>query len=120
ELDIAPEEFEVLEPRLREGQPYLQIADALVNGAGFSKRLAAKGIKESLIIELMRSMLDDASDPMTNGFFAQQHREQCARSCYRCIQRFGNRNYHGLLDWRLGLSFMRCLIDPEHRAGLDS
>ena len=120
ELDIAPEEFEVLEPRLREGQPYLQIADTLVNGAGFSKRLAEKGIKESLVIELMRSMLDDAKDPMTSGFYTQQHPEQCARSCYRCIQRFGNRNYHGLLDWRLGLSFMRCLIDPEHRVGLDS
>lgn len=117
-LDIAPEEFEVLEPRLREKQPYLQIADALVNGAGFSKRLAAKGIKEPLIIELMRSMLDDPTDPMTSSFFAQQHREQCARSCYRCIQRFGNRNYHGLLDWRHGLSFMRCLLEPEHRVGL--
>ncbi|NVE89254.1 DEAD/DEAH box helicase [Vreelandella titanicae] len=119
ELDIAPEEFEVLEPRSRGGQPYLQIADTLVNGAGFSKRLAAKGIKEPLIIELMRSMLDGSGDPMTGSFFNQQHRGQCARSCYRCIQRFGNRNYHGLLDWRLGLSFMRCLLEPEHRVGLD-
>lgn len=118
-LDIAPEEFEVLEPRLREEQPYLQIADTLVNGAGFSKRLAEKGIKHPLIIELMRSMLEDPNDPMTGGFFNHHHREQCARSCYRCIQRFGNRDYHGLLDWRLGLSFMRCLIEPKHIAGLD-
>ncbi|MDT3322026.1 DEAD/DEAH box helicase [Shewanella sp. SP1S2-4] len=118
-MDIAPEEFEVLEPRLREGHPYLQIADTLVNGAGFSKRLAANYLKEPLAVELMRAMLNDPSDQMTSTFFEQQHRDQCALSCYRCIQRFGNKNYHGLLDWRLGLSFMRCLLDPEHVVGLD-
>lgn len=118
-MDIAPEEFEVLEPRLREGHPYLQIADNLVNGAGFSKRLAANDRKEPLVVELMRSMLDEPNDQMTATFFEQQHRDQCALSCYRCIQRFGNKNYHGLLDWRLGLSFIRCLLVPEHRVGLD-
>ena len=118
-MDIAPEEFEVLEPRLREGHPYLQIADTLVNGAGFSKRLAENYSKEPLAVELMRSMLDEPSDQMTNAFFDQQHRDQCGLSCYRCIQRFGNKNYHGLLDWRLGLSFMRCLLDSEHCVGLD-
>ncbi|ENP7380576.1 DEAD/DEAH box helicase [Vibrio parahaemolyticus] len=118
-MDIAPEEFEVLEPRLREGHPYLQIADTLVNGAGFSKRLAANYLKEPLAVELMRSMLNDPKDQMSRVFFEQQHRDQCALSCYRCIQRFGNKNYHGLLDWRLGLSFIRCLLEPEHRVGLD-
>ncbi len=64
-------------------------------------------------------MLNDPKDQMSRAFFEQQHRDQCALSCYRCIQRFGNKNYHGLLDWRLGLSFIRCLLDPEHRVGLD-
>lgn len=118
-MDIAPEEFEVLEPRLRGKHPYLQIADTLVNGAGFSKRLAENDRNEPLAVELMRSMLDKQNDQMTSTFFDPRHREQCALSCYRCIQRFGNKNYHGLLDWRLGLSFMRCLLEPEHRVGLD-
>lgn len=118
-MDIAPEEFEVLEPRSREGHPYLQIADTLVNGAGFSKRLAENYRKEPLAVELMRSMLDEPNDKMTSTFSDQLHRDQCALSCYRCIQRFGNKNYHGLLDWRLGLSFMRCLLEPEHHVGLD-
>ena len=39
EMDISPEEFEVIEPRLRSGQPFLIIADQLTNGAGFSRRL---------------------------------------------------------------------------------
>lgn len=118
-LDIAPEEFEPLEPRLRDGKPILQIADMLVNGAGFCRRLTETGNNEPLIVELIYSMLNDVEDPIVASFFDEKHRKECGRSCYRCIQRYGNRGYHGLLDWRLGLSFLRCLFDSEHRVGLD-
>ena len=118
-LDIAPEEFEPLEPRLRDGKPILQIADTLVNGAGFCRRLTEIGKSEALIVELIKSMLNDLEDPLVSTFFEKMHRKECSRSCYRCIQRYGNRGYHGLLDWRLGLSFLRCLLDAEHRVGLD-
>ena len=119
-LDIAPEEFESLEPRLRDGKPCLQIADSLVNGAGFCRRLAGPGKSaEPLVVDLIRSMLDDPNDPMSGAFYDEDHREECARACYRCIQRYGNRGYHGLLDWRLGLSFLRAMVDPNYRAGLD-
>jgi hypothetical protein len=120
-MDIAPEEFEPLEPRLRKGKPFLQIADTLVNGAGFCRRLAATlgDRDEPLVVELVRSMLDNPNDTLVSSFFDQTHREECGRACYRCLQRYGNRGYHGLLDWRLGLSFLRCLMEPQHRAGLD-
>ena len=118
-LDIAPEEFEPLEPRLRDGKPILQIADMLVNGAGFCRRLTKTGKSEPLIVELMNSLLNDVEDPIAASFFDEKHRKECSRSCYRCIQRYGNRGYHGLLDWRLGLSFLRCLLDSDHRVGLD-
>lgn len=120
ELDIAPEEFETLEPILRKGRPVLQIADTLVNGAGFCRRLAAKSGKSTpLVVDLIRSMLAGVDDPLTGAFHHGHHRSTCSRSCYGCVQRYGNRSYHGLLDWRLGLSFLRCLIDPAHMAGLD-
>lgn len=38
-LDVSPDEFEALEPRLRSGSPMLQIADALINGSGLCRRL---------------------------------------------------------------------------------
>lgn len=119
-LDISPDEFELLEPRLREEKPMLQIADMLVNGAGFCQRLT-KNIdgRSPLIVELIDSMLNNLSDLMIGSFFESTHRKECHRSCYRCIQRYGNRGYHGLLDWRLGLSFLRCLFDPTHRVGLN-
>jgi hypothetical protein len=45
--------------------------------------------------------------------------QACARSCYRCLQRYNNRGYHGLLDWRLGLGFLRAMVDPSWTSGLD-
>lgn len=43
ELDVAPDEFEALEPRLRGGRPVLQIADALINGSGSAGDLESPG-----------------------------------------------------------------------------
>lgn len=118
ELDIAPEEFEALEPRLRDGKPLLQIADFLVNGAGFSNRLAEGD--EPLIVRLARSIVESPlDDPLVASFFSQQHMGQCSQACYECLQRYGNRSYHGLLDWRLGISMLRVFLDRTWIAGLD-
>jgi hypothetical protein len=119
ELDIAPEEFEPLEPRARGGLPLLQVADFLVNGAGFSRRLADVELGLPLATRLVESMLLKPRDVLTASYFTDHHPTKCARSCYRCLQRYNNRGYHGLLDWRLGLSFLRCLLDGQWKAGLD-
>jgi hypothetical protein len=123
ELDIDPDEFEVLEPRKRNGRPLLQISDRLVNGAGFSRRLRdTDNTGTPLVLKLIISMLNgpqDPKDPLVASFFEDDHRRTCAGSCYRCLQRYGNRQYHGLLDWRLGLGYLRCLVDVNYRSGLD-
>ncbi|MFL9869546.1 DEAD/DEAH box helicase [Paraburkholderia fungorum] len=118
ELDIAPEEFEALEPRLRNGKPLLQIADFLVNGAGFSNRLADG--TPPMIVELARSMVErPTEDPLVAPFFNERHRGGCSQACYECMQRYGNRSYHGLLDWRLGISMLRVFLDASWKVGLD-
>lgn len=120
ELDIAPEEFEALEPRLRDGKPILQIADFLINGAGFCRRLTETDSGEPLIVRLMRSMVTaPTKDRFVGPFFEEEHRRSCSQACYKCLQRYGNRTFHGLLDWRLGLSFLRVLLDSSWQAGLD-
>ena len=121
ELDVAPDEFEALEPRRRHGLPLLQIADTLVNGAGFCRRLAEPETSGTpMVVRLIRSMLSNAGDDTLVGrFYSDEHRATCRQSCYRCLQRYGNRHYHGLLDWRLGLGFLRAMIDPAYRSGLD-
>jgi hypothetical protein len=127
ELDIDPEEFDVLEPRIyraANGQPVplLQIADHLVNGAGFVERLASDGGRP-LVAELISSMVrDEYSYPLSELMRVdeqQNHPKECDQACYRCLQRYSNQSYHGLLDWRLGLAFLQLLDQPEWRCGLD-
>lgn len=118
EFDIAPEEFEALEPRVHDGRPLMQIADFLVNGAGFSRRLA-EGDTPLLASLIQQIVSSPANDVLVASFFKEEHRRNCGQACYECLQRYGNRAYHGLLDWRLGVSMLRTLVQPEWRAGLD-
>lgn len=119
EMDIGPEEFETLEPRLRRGLPLLQIADSLVNGAGFSRRLGEIVRGEPFAQTLIRSLVNDPDDILVSNYYSENHRNTCNRSCYRCMQRYNNRGYHGLLDWRLGLGFLRSCLEEQYRVGLD-
>jgi DEAD/DEAH box helicase domain-containing protein len=122
ELDVDPEEFDVLEPRIygRETQlPLLQVTDHLVNGAGFCKRLStARSIGgPPWIADLILSILDDSTKYPREKFEEPSHRN-CHSACYRCLLRYGNQPFHGLLDWQLGMVFLRALCDPSFRCGL--
>ena len=115
DLDIAPEEFEILEPRNTESQgdtlPLLQISDQLVNGSGYCEYLASKDQDGRLALEkMMRSMLYDQEAYPLSVLFGG-HEKNCRNACYGCMHRYRNQHYHGLLDWRLGLSFIRILLE---------
>jgi hypothetical protein len=105
--------------------PLLQIADHLVNGAGFVERLATPGSGERpLIGELISSIVhDEGRYPLAQLLHEdaqQNHPKECDQACYRCLQRYSNQSYHGLLDWRLGLAFLQLLDDPRWQCGLDN
>jgi hypothetical protein len=126
ELDVDPEEFEVIEPRLFRplsgtAVPVLQIADHLVNGAGFCVALGAvhPATGRPLIASLMLSALSDTGEYPLNEFVRDDHERTCEQGCYRCLLRYRNQPYHGLLDWRLGLAFLHALGDDRFRCGLD-
>ncbi len=126
ELDVSAEEFEALEPRLRFGKPMLQIADALINGSGLSRRLGENSIKskrpqildmlDDILVNQEKWPLLDCLKTSIDG----DHALQCHTSCYKCIQRYGNRRYHGLLDWRLGLAYLRAMTTPDYACGLET
>lgn len=126
EFDVSAEEFEALEPRLRSGKPMLQIADALINGSGLCRRLSEPSVPGGApyVAEIIDAILSCPDQWPLKDFLAQYsgrggHQEQCKTSCYRCIQRFSNRAYHGLLDWRLGMSYLRAMVDPAYACGLN-
>jgi len=122
ELDVDPSEFDILPPRvLKTGgaaRPMIQIADTLVNGSGLSRRLA-EPTASPWAVELLSSIVNDLSAWPLREFSKSAHRETCDQACYECLQRYGNRSYHGLLDWRLGLAYARAFIDPTYTAGAD-
>ncbi|KQR76945.1 helicase [Burkholderia sp. Leaf177] len=126
ELDVSAEEFEALEPRLRSGRPMLQMADALINGSGLCRRLgeSVSTGRPPQIVEMLSAILANESAWPLQDFLKIDHdgahAERCRSSCYRCIQRYGNRRYHGLLDWRLGLSYLRAMTLPSYSCGLDA
>jgi len=136
ELDIDPEEFDICHIRLtslgfdengrerRSGE--FVIADHLANGSGFTRWL-----NENLAGELRRII--SAADAAATGvalsqgdhgefltkLFAENHTKGCPWSCYSCLRNFRNMRYHPLLDWRLGTSMIRILLDDNEQAGLD-
>ncbi|ELQ6222667.1 DEAD/DEAH box helicase [Cronobacter turicensis] len=121
-LDVSPDEFEMLEPRLHLGKPILQIADALINGSGLCRRLAEPATADGLplIVKLLHEILEENNDWPMVDFLKKDHPTQCKTACYKCIQRYGNRRYHGLLDWRLGMAYLRAMVMPEFACGLNA
>lgn len=126
ELDIDPEEFDVIEPRMfRPGggaaMPVLQIADHLVNGAGFCVALGTPDsvTGEPLVASLLREAVSDVREYPINEFVRDDHEHSCEQACYRCLLRYRNQPFHGLLDWRLGFAYLEALADHSFRCGLD-
>lgn len=119
ELDIDPIELECLEPRVVHNSiPVLQITDELINGAGFCRYLTEEEDGAPRIAQILHSMLfDDDAYPLRD--FERVDHHECDTACYRCLLRYGNQQYHGLLDWRLGLTYLRAMADPQFRCGLD-
>ena len=131
DLDIDPEELEVLEPRLygpnEDRRPILQITDALVNGSGFCRNLGSgDGGRMPRIVGILSNMInrpdeyplrDLSPDPAETRGRDKDH-SGCDTACYRCLLRYGNQAYHGLLDWQLGLTYLRSILDPTFDCGL--
>lgn len=125
ELDVDPDEFEIVEPRTfsPEGtspRSLIQICDSLVNGSGLCDWLGRPGLDGTPpILKIIRSILRDADSYPRLDFDTADHRSACDQSCYRCLNRFGNQPYHGLLDWRLGFDMLGILADAGFVVGLD-
>ncbi|HKZ79711.1 MAG TPA: DEAD/DEAH box helicase [Pyrinomonadaceae bacterium] len=118
-LDIDPEEIDISNVRYveepdgkRVGE--IVINDHLPNGAGFTNWIA----------DNWKSILTSAVDiaPAASSFagavVSSSHRT-CDSACPDCLRHYRNMSYHGLLDWRLGLSLLRVLATDNFLCALD-
>jgi hypothetical protein len=116
-LDIEPEEIEVanISRRVLRDQSVVAeviLSDRLPNGAGFV----------SWAHDNFTNILRESCT--AGGSFAAvivqpSHLAACDSACYDCLKVYRNMTYHGLLDWRLALSYLKVLHDPSYLAGLD-
>lgn len=118
ELDIDPEEIEVCKVQRpsTNGVNFAEIilSDRLANGSGFVEWLY-QNWKE--VLEKAIGVHHEKNRYM-EFVFGQGHKK-CNTACYKCLMDYRNMVYHGLLDWRLGLAYLRSLYDGSYQCGLD-
>ncbi len=117
-LDIDPDEIEICNfQRLAVDGTYVgavTLSDFLANGAGFVRWISDNW---GSVLQGVLSPDDPGSFPAK--IISDSHRSSCDSACYVCLKRYRNMNYHGLLDWRLALAYLRILNDPQYSCGLD-
>jgi DEAD/DEAH box helicase domain-containing protein len=117
-LDIDPSEIDIAEIRRNALDSVdLYICDSLPNGSGYAEYLS-----KNLDCVIDRILITSGSKPTLGGaIFHASHVEGCATACPTCLMDYGNRAYHHLLDWSLGISWLRLLQKGDQYAcGLDA
>ena len=119
-LDIDPDEFDLSNVRqvdLGQGSKAgeIIISDHLANGAGFTSWVNINW--QNLLLSTTDA--NAGTHTFVGTILSDSHRTDCASSCYTCLRNYRNMAYHGLLDWRLGISLLRVLQSTGFRCGLD-
>ncbi|SDO58378.1 Helicase conserved C-terminal domain-containing protein [Paenibacillus sp. yr247] len=116
-LDIDADEIELcqyLRSRVADGSYVGEIilSDRLPNGAGFVRWLERN----------WDNVMQGIFSPSARHSFMQYltgDRHVCESACYSCLMNYRNMPYHGLLDWRLGLAYLRAMYTSGYKCGLD-
>jgi DEAD/DEAH box helicase domain-containing protein len=89
----------------------LSFSDQLENGSGFVNR----------VYETWGNLLSGILNPLPDSFggIITSKDHKCDSACYNCLKEYGNMAYHGFLDWKLGLTYLRILGDSNFACGLD-
>ena len=120
-LDISPEELDISNLRQVEvngnkvGE--IIISDRLANGSGFTNWLHQNW--QEILQEIVNPNSTRLGSSFASFLISEQHCQKCDSSCYDCLRQYRNINYHGLLDWRLGLSLLKTLASEEEKCGLE-
>ena len=116
-LDIDPEELDIGNIVITEvsgkkaGE--IRLNDHLPNGAGFSTEI------KNIVSKLLSQIKEPTQSVFMKKLFSEEHIESCKSSCHNCLKAYRNINYHGLLDWRLGISLLKTFISADYKCGAD-
>lgn len=119
-LDIDPDEIEVCNYSRSQVDGLnvadITLSDGLPNGSGFVEWLYRNWER------VLRSATSETENLMTEYIrvlTSSEHRSSCDSACYSCLKSYRNMGHHGLLDWRLGISYLKVMVNPNYCCGLD-
>ena len=112
-LDVDPREVEVVDLSIYQDEfGQVTLADEQVNGSGFVVDFFNN-------FEEYKHRILDGEDDFFDKMLSNRHAATCESTCYECLSNYNNMPYHGLLDWRLGISLFRIMVDENYKVGLD-
>ena len=119
-LDTDPDEFDVSNVRRVECAPgqgagEIVLSDHLTNGSGY---VAWVHDNWGHVLAGATST-NEPANTFIGALTSASHRERCDSAGYDCLRQYRNMTFHGLLDWRLGLSLLRAMSDHTFACGLD-
>lgn len=117
-LDIDPDEIEIANIGIRRTDSGYNVAeiilsDRLPNGSGF-----VRWARDNLSDILSEACYPEKPDSYAGLIHSGDHRS-CDSACYDCLKVYRNMSYHGLLDWRLAVSYIKILLSSNYKAGLN-
>jgi DEAD/DEAH box helicase domain-containing protein len=108
-LDIETSEIELGFHINKNQKPEIFFVERLENGAGYCNYLSGRTYPDVPYQALIQPFLKDGA--MTKILVTDAHLKQCTSSCYDCLRNFHNQQYHGIIDWRLGLDLAKLSAD---------
>lgn len=105
--DIDGEEIRILKLRQQNEDQKLNIlfADKLVNGSGFCNELYDN-------LTHYFDLCFNPSNPFASRIFSDENLD-CDTASYQNLMNFRNQKFHPILDWRLGLTYLRMLKNQD-------
>ena len=112
-LDVSPDEIEISD-KIENGKPVIYLSDAAPNGAGIVSYL----YQDNNLEEMLQDITEFRTAFM-QSLISDKHRNSCKTSCQDCLLTYNNRGFHHVLDWRLGVSILRLMLNPDFDFGFN-
>ncbi len=112
-LDVAPDEIEISD-KIENHRPVIYLSDTAPNGAGIVSYLYQE--------DHLKEILEDITEfktPFMRSLINDKHRKKCKTACQDCLLTYNNRGFHHVLDWRLGVSILRLMLNPNFDCGFN-
>ncbi len=112
-LDVSPDEIEISD-KIEDEKPVIYLTDAAPNGAGIVSYL----YQDNHLKEILED-ITEFKTPFMKSLVSSKHRESCKTACQDCLLTYNNRGFHHILDWRLGVSLLRLMLDSQFDMGFN-